>query len=196
MRIIQVDNDGAVWSTTDWKGNDTLSVYELGYMDELEVRIQQTSTPNKDLNGNIISYNTELDLCDIRGIHKGTIAKYAALSVGDAVYYSDELFLSGADNVRFKAAVYFRNDVPSEASTNGAFIKFTFWMGRFILTRGGFTANASGPRSQDFEFKPMALQTKSATIRAGGQLYQRRAVATLQAIASEDFETQAEVTAA
>lgn len=195
-RIIQVDNDGANWSTADWKTNDTGSIYGSGYMNDLEVRIAQSATANIDLEGNPISWNTKIDQIDVRGVNLGTIAKYSPLSTGNAVYYADELFLSGADGVRFKLACYFKNDVANEAGTNGAFIKFVFWMGRFILTRGGFTANPDGPRTQEWEFKPMALQTKSANVRAGGQIYQRRAVASLQAIASENFETQAEVTAA
>lgn len=197
MRVVQVDNDGAVWSgATDFMGNDAGTLYELGYLDDLEVLKTESASPMKDVNGVVFGHSISQNDIMVQGSAVGTIAKYQAKSTGSAVYYADELFGSGMDRILFKAAVYFQNDTANEAATNGVMLKWVFWMGRFILTNLGMKANKDAARIQTFQFLPMALQSKSATNRAGGQIYQRRSVASLQAIASEDFETQAEVTAA
>lgn len=196
LRFIQVDNDGAVWSTADMMTNDTLSCYESGYLDDLEVIKTESATPVIDVNGAVINHSIKQDQILLQGSMIGTIAKYQALSTGNAVYYADKFFGSGMDRVLWKVAAYFPNDVPSEAGTNGAFLKYVFWCGKFIITNYGVKASKDAPRIMSFQFLPMVLQTKSGNFRDGGQVYQRRAVASLQAIASEDFETQAEVTAA
>ena len=195
LRFEQVDNDGAVWSTTDFMGNDTASIYELGYLDDLEIVNTQSATPVKDVNGAVFNHSISQGDILVRGSMFGTIAKYQALSTGSAVYYADKVFGSGMDRVLFKVACYFPNDNVNEGATNGAFLKYVFWCGKFIITDYGVKTVKDAPRIMQFQFLPMALQTKSGNYRDGGQVYQRRSVASLQAIASEDFETQAEVTA-
>ncbi len=198
MRWMQVDPvDGGVWAgASDWMGNDAGSIYGNGEMIDIEVFDNVTSQAFRNNHGKIYGHSLSSEGPSVSFSMAGLITKYTTLGAGSGVYYSDQSFNSGMDGIHFRVAVYLANDTPNEGVTNGAYLKYTFWCGQFIIESLGAKASDSGPRVQVGRFLPISLSNKTDLgFRNGGQIYTRKSVATLQALSSaETWDSEAEVT--
>jgi len=198
LRITQVDEAGTVLTAaaSDFLGNDGGSIYELPFKRSTTWEIPATSSEIVPESGIAIGSTISAGQPVLRGEFLGDLNKFAALSSGTGKHILEELLLSGLDRLYFKACYYETTSIPTAAAptTSTVYMKRILWMCKFLPgVSKTFQAN-------DVKIVPFTIipeNKDSATelaLRKGGKMWKNLFVNSIQAIASETFESQTEAT--
>lgn len=185
IRVVEVDDDGDVLTSgVDCMGRDFGSIYGMGALDRVSWMNDGSISTKMSLNGKVVaSAFTEGDLT----LSFDVIGYYALYTSGGGNLMSLERLIKSKR--QFKMAWYDRID-----ATVSLYQKRVFWMARFV-PKFGYERKLGDFVVIPVEVKMVECDKVGKTVDpygVGGLYYHTRIVSSVQSIANETFEAQAE----
>ena len=198
LRIIQVDEAGAALSAAgaDIFGNDGGSIYELPFKQSTTWEITGSSSEVVPETGFALGSTISSGAPQLRGEFMGDFNKFLSLSTGTGKHLLEELLLSGLSNIYWKAAYYEPVALPTAGAptTSTVYLKKVLWMVKFLPSVSK-TFQASGLKIIPFTMLPEVKDSATElSAHKGGKIWKNFFVNSIQALASETFESQTEAT--